>query len=253
MPFIGSIDYSLGYTTLTQRNPAINTQNLIIWLEASNYTSGATWSNLVTGQPTYTLVNSPTTSNVTYNGQATIGMSFNGSTQYTRPSASLLAAAASNNWAETKELWYYNRSGNGTFFNEQGTASLDLNWYDYQAGLSNTSLIYSIWSGNNPQTAYTANTGMQPNTWYHIVWQHNRTNNQFLAYVNGTLTMSNIVSREIPTTGYYIFIAAPTATTPVIGSTYFNGLIGAFRWYNTTLTAAQILSNFNAQRGQYGV
>jgi len=254
MPFIASIGYSLGYNTLTHGGE-INRSNLIIWLEASNYTSGSTWPNLITGQTTYTLVNGPTTSNVTYNGKNTTGISFNGTNQYTFPAASLLTAAQSNNWAETKELWYYNRSGNGTFFSEQGTTTLDGSWYDYQGGLLNTSLIYSLWQGVS-QTAFTANTGMQPDTWYHIVWQHNKTNNQFLAYVNGTLTMNTTAARVTPDSigsQYYIFLAARTTTNPVASSTYFNGLIGAFRWYNTVLTAAQIRSNFEAQRATYGV
>jgi hypothetical protein len=106
---------------------SIYTSSLILWVDSRNAASypgsGAAWSNLATRYSTavrMSLVNSPTTSNVTYNGVTVAGMSFNGTNQYAVNNASLQTYLDANSKRETREMWLYWRGGNSVFQSELG-------------------------------------------------------------------------------------------------------------------------------------
>ncbi len=263
MPFIGAIEGQFGYgRPQLQSSPIIQT-NLQIWLDAKNTSSypgsGSTWSNLVSGKSAYnfTLVNSPTTSNVVYNGTSNTSLSFNGINQYTSPNTSLLTAAQSNTWQETREFWAYWRGAPGCLVMESGATVPDTNWFDAQAAMSNTNLVYSLWQGNTSMTPYTVFTSLQSNAWNHIIWQHNKATNTLMAYVNGVQTYSNSsIARTTPDSAgsqFYTILCAPSSTNFGNGSaSYWNGALGIYRWYNTILTSNQIQSNYQSERGRFG-
>jgi len=96
---------------------------------------------------------------------------------------------------------------------------------------------------------YTVTTGQ----WYQIVgvWT-NVASNSMTLYVNGVSQGSNSHS----------FASIKNTTRPLYfgsfdgGATFgqwFNGRMGVARIYNTALTASQVLQNFNADRGTYGI
>lgn len=100
-----------------------------------------------------------------------------------------------------------------------------------------------------PSPSYTVTTGQ----WYQVVgvWTNVSTNTMEL-YINGASQGS--VS--------HAFTSVKDTTRPLYlgsfdgGATFgqwFNGRMGIVRYYNTALTAAQVLQNYNANRGVYGL
>ncbi len=265
MPFLASIEGTFGYgrPIPTASGQPTSNASLLVWLDAANNSSypgsGSTWTNLVSGQSAYNfgLSNAPTASNVVYNGTTNRSISFNGTNQYATPATSLLSAAQSNNWQETREYWVYWRGTAGSLTMESGATTPDTSWFDAQAAMSNTFLAYSVWQGAVSMTAYIVFNSLTSNTWNHIVWQHNKAANTLIAYVNGVQTYSNnAVSRTTPDSvgaQFYTILCAGSATNFGYGSaSYWNGALGIYRWYNTILTAAQIQSNYNAERIRFG-
>lgn len=262
MPFIASVEGQFGYGR-ADTNQIVQGSNLLIWLDSTNpqsYTSGTTWSNLVSGLTKYNniLVNSVTSSNVEYNGTTNTALSFNGTNQYMYSSSNLLGAAQSNNWQETREMWLYWRGTAGGFLQEAGTITPDTNWFDQQAAMSSNVLAYSVWNGANITTnARVVFSSLTSNTWNHIIWQHNKATNNLLAYVNGVQTFNQTgISRTTPDSviaSFYILFAAGSATNfGYGGGSYWGGAISVFRWYNTILTSNQVLQNYNAERARFG-
>jgi hypothetical protein len=97
--------------------------------------------------------------------------------------------------------------------------------------------------------AYTVTTGQ----WYQVVgvWT-NVASNSMTLYVNGASQGSNSHS----------FASVKNTTRPLYfgsfdgGATFgqwFNGRMGIARYYSAALTAAQVLQNFDATRGRYGI
>ena len=95
---------------------------------------------------------------------------------------------------------------------------------------------------------YTVTTG----TWYQIVgiWT-NVASNSLALYVNGASQGSNSHS----------FASVKNSTNPLYLGSYnggefsqwFNGRMGIVRYYSAALTGEQVLQNYNANRGIYGI
>jgi hypothetical protein len=265
MPFLASIEGTFGYgrPTLPASGQPTSNASLLIWLDAANSTSypgsGSTWTNLVSGKTVYnfSLVNSPSSSNVVYNGTTNRSISFNGTNQYATPNTSLLSAVQTNNWQETREYWVYWRGTAGCLTMESGATTPDTTWFDAQASMENNVLAYSLWQGAVSMTPYVVFNSLTSNTWNHIIWQHNKAANTLMAYVNGVQTYSNnTVTRTTPDSvgaQFYTVLCAGSATNFGYGSgSYLGGALGIYRWYNTILTGAQIQSNYNAERTRFG-
>lgn len=83
------------------------------------------------------------------------------------------------------------------------------------------------------------------NSWQQVVWAFSAGSVTF--YVNGAAVGTSSVTSPSAYTGTdYIGNQAGTANT-------FNGSISIVRLYRSTLTAADVLQNFNAQRSRYGI
>ena len=83
------------------------------------------------------------------------------------------------------------------------------------------------------------------NTWQQVVWAFSAGSVTF--YVNGSsVGTSSITSPSSYTGSDYIGNNSGATNT-------FNGSISLVRLYRNTLTAAEVLQNFNAHRGRYGI
>jgi hypothetical protein len=258
MPLYATLAGTFGYGR-PQRTQGTNS---LIYLDAGVATSypgtGVMWSNLGTAGPGYrfTLANSPTFSTIVVNGTRNSTLSFDGVNDYASPSTSLLTLAQANSWAESREYWVYWRGSPGCLTSENGTPVPDTSWYDAQAAMSNTNLTFSVWQGS--LTAYTVYSTLTSNVWNHIVWQHNKSTNTLMAYVNGTQTYSNAaITRTTPdSAGYqfYTILCAPSATNFGAGSaSYLGANLAIYRWYNRILTAAEISTTFATEKDRFGV
>jgi len=264
MPFVASVEGTFGYgRPVPSSSQPTSNANLIIWLDAANNTSypgsGSTWTNLVAGQTAYnfSLVNSPISSNVVYNGTTNHSVSFNGTNQYTTPNTSLLTAAQSNNWQETREYWVFWRGTPGCLTMESGATAPDTSWFDAQASMASNVLAYSLWQGNVSMTAYQVFNSLTSNSWNHIIWQHNKATTTLMAYVNGVQTYSNnTIARTTPDSAssqFYTVLCAGSATNFGYGSgSYFNGALGLYRWYNTIVSSNDIVTNYQAEKTRFG-
>ena len=218
--------------------------------------SGSTWSNLVTSNATnyYILGNSPTLSNVVYNGTSNNTMMFNGTNQYIRMANTLSPLIYTEGLSnETREFWLYWRGSNGVIMSEEGQAGVPgSGWTDTQISISSSKLIMGFWSGT--YTQYEVYSGLASNQWVHITYAYSNDTNTLAAYVNGAQTYSNNSGpqRVFPTTAYYLNFGYPSAGNR-IGNSYYYGGLGEYSWYNCYLNAAEISSNYNAQKGRYGV
>jgi hypothetical protein len=90
------------------------------------------------------------------------------------------------------------------------------------------------------------------NTWYQLVYVFTNGGTQTLqTFVNGT---------SIGTVNHSLASILNTSTNLYLGSynggefaQWWDGRIGITRLYNTVLTSAEVLQNYNANRGLYGL
>jgi hypothetical protein len=89
-----------------------------------------------------------------------------------------------------------------------------------------------------------------PNTWYHIVGTKS-TNGVMKIYVNGVLenTTQNVTNIPLPQTGVTLKIGARGDTN----DQYSNQRFGICRIYSKELSATEVLQNYNAQKGRFGL
>jgi hypothetical protein len=107
--------------------------------------------------------------------------------------------------------------------------------------------------GNGSTSIQSTQSTLNINTWYQVVgvWTNVATNT-FALYINGGLIGSTSHS----------FTTVRNTTRPLFlgsfdgGATFgqwLNGRMGVVRMYNSSLTASQILQNFNADKSKYGL
>jgi len=109
-------------------------------------------------------------------------------------------------------------------------------------------------SGGTGQAAAltTSNTSVRvvANKWNHIVLSYTD-NGAVVAYINGVAAGSTTATASINTSGsgdLYIGVL-----NGYIGSYDFDGKVGDIRFYDSALSSSQVLQNFNASKGSYGV
>ena len=224
--------------------PNITTSNLVLWYDPSFATSypgtGLTITNLAnTSLP-------GTMSNITYTSPY---FAYNGSTSQVSVPDNALLEPGSGDW--TMEVWVNQTNSTGS--------QVILGKFDNGGGAQDVCYAIRVSNGNvradfgNGTTAMnTANYALSTGTWTQLVYVFNNVaNNNVITYVNGV---------QQATTTHSFASILNTANNLYLGSynngeyaQYFNGRIGVTRLYNAALTSSQVLQNFNADRGTYGI
>ena len=217
-------------------------QGLVLNLDAGNPYSyagaGTTWYDVTVNSYNGTLIGSPSYTS-TNNG----GIIFDSVAKYVTLPASGLAFGtgqfAIEAWVFSTAAVSYNHIYSSQSSNNVGFISL---YYQNGYGFSVADL------GNSAvRTATTHQTVVSQNTWYHVVGIRN-TSNQYIVYVNGVESTTN------STSSYPLTATAPQiASNPASNTERFTGTIASFRLYNTSLSAAQVLQNYNATKGRFGL
>ena len=107
-------------------------------------------------------------------------------------------------------------------------------------------------NGSAAVVLITSNTSVRviANQWNHIALSY--TNNGTVeAFINGKSAGSTTASASVNTSGVgdlYIGVL-----NDYIGSYDFDGKVGDIRFYDSALSSSQIVQNFNASKGEYGV
>jgi hypothetical protein len=226
----------------TSYNPQIVTSGLVLALDAANRKSypgsGTTWNDLsglgntgtLTGGPNYVASN-----NV---------ILFDGTNDYVSGANS---ASTDLTTDMTIEIWfkidgvitsdYVRIFGKGDATNR--TYGL---WYHVAQGL----WLYQRYGGGFPgASVISPSYPVNLQQWYHMVGTSNGSSH--VLYLNG------------------VSVATGTAATPVFSSaegyriggatfhTFHNGPIASVRLYNRGLSATEVLQNYNAYRGRFGI
>lgn len=216
-------------------NPSIVTNNLVVYYDAANIKSypgtGTTWTDLSTGK-------TATMSNITYSSQT---MSFNGSTSTASfnisginfSTAQTIIMCIMPNEADANRRNPYNHeyAGYGTITHEP---SGNFNYYHGTSGgngvtYQGSGSSFSV--AQNEKAIICVTRGSQ-----YVKW-----------YKNGVFVTQSV--NNYPT-------AVNSVSTANIGSGYagyYSGNIYFLLMYTAQLTDAEILKNFNALRGRYGL
>ena len=236
-------NFSLSNTTVT---PIVTTGLVLNYNinDASSYPgTGATVTDL-TGSSNATLYNSPT-----YTSSGGGYLTFNGSNQYLGTNTDL--APKLNQYIVSIFLWVYPMD-NGVIVSELGSTSINTGWHDSQLEMVAGTLRFSVWS-NNP--GFASNISTPLNNWYYMGFTFNGAGGTgtLTGYVNGVSAVtSGTITRTINGSNYYYAIAAIDGTNLGDG-TYANMRFGGMQIYNTALSAADVLQNYNAQKSRFGL
>ncbi len=217
------------YLFLSPRFPNIVPSGLLVNVQAGNTSSypgsGTTWTNLIDSTG-YTITsgtyNSDNGGSIVFNGTSTvvpIGTPLSSGTDYTLEAWVYASSTASNHNIIS--------SFNNPFWVSSGT-------------------LYGGLGGN-----YTlvSSSGFPTNVWKHVALTFSESTNTMTLYINGSAVNQNtnvtqsFIGGETMRIGSHV-----TGVTP---SSFWNGRIAQARVYNTALTAANILTNFNATKGGY--
>ena len=234
--------------TLIGSTPTIVTTNLFANYDAATGISGSTFLDSSGNGRNATLFGSPTTTTV--NGTTVLRLT-SALSQYF---GYTLGYGTSLDSAFTFDVWCQNLSAStaGTLISEWNNSTFNSDWSDAQMGFNATQINCGVYD-----TGYaTAQSGWNNTTWYNIVTTYNGSAG-ISTYVNavagGTLAG---VKQNPGGAGTFLSLGKDDGVggaylNDVVD--YFNGYIGAWKIYNSALTAQEVTQNFNALRGRYGV
>jgi hypothetical protein len=103
--------------------------------------------------------------------------------------------------------------------------------------------IIEIRGGNNDRPPV---TGITQNTWMNITFTNNFTGNTKIAYLNGVQKNTSTFMTLSTTNGPLAVLRSPEGNA-------FAGRLAIVRIWNTVLTPAEVLAEYNAYRTRYGL
>ena len=221
--------------------PSVVSANLKVVLDGTTYTSGTTWADTSGNSNNYTLVNSPTFSGGVF--------TFNGTNQYVNsPDYNATYAMGTSSTPFTFEIWAKpsGTTNSGILLDETGNVAQN-GWHDSWIEFAGGNIRIGVWSNGSGFSlgAYTANN------WYQIVMTY--TGTVLTGYVNSVQQYTGSVTRTGNGSTIYYTLAGPSDITNLGNGAYYSGSIGAMRYYNRALTAAEVLQNFRNLGYRYGL
>jgi len=229
-------DMGLGHS------PSIVTSGLLLCLDAGNTKSypgsGSSWTDLSGNGRTATIYNSPT-----YNSTNGGTLDLNSSNQYAD-----IASFANYNFgsAITIGFWHYNSSTNigkyrGVVCNTYASGT----GFDFRYGSEDSGTrLYAII--NTTVSSYSLTTTSNADTWGYYSFTYNGTT--LSLYKNGALTGSTSASGSLSSVNDSVDIGRNANSAE-----YLNGRLANVHIYSSALSAAEVLQNFNALRGRFGL
>lgn len=256
-PRVGQTPFSDGSSAKTWLNAngfwtsyesaSIVTSNLIMELDASNYTSGI-WSD-----------ESGNGNNATINGatwSSTDGglFDFDGAND-TISIAHNSSLSLSTTVQKTIQVWvkFDALGGSGQQIPVFGKLSASFGFDGYWGGLfSNTGVIRYVTNGTGTQKISNSSLTVSTNTWYLMTFisQITGTSNTTKVYINTTQYISTQHGNDSYNESNILYLGYIGSG---IGSLYLNGKVGACYFYTQGLSEADITQNFNATKSRYGL
>jgi hypothetical protein len=228
--------------------PSFNAAGAIIYFDVANAAcypgSGTSLTDLSGLGNTGTLVNGPT-----YNASNGGSIVLDGTNDYIEVTSTTRMDLVSNH---SISIWYYQTSSTAGYVALVGKGTSDSDeQYCLLIDSTRTQLYYDVGNASGPYIQPTIST-LSLNTWYNIVVTHSRSGSTttLLSYVNGvkqsssTLSPSNSVNTN--TSNFRIGVARGT-NFPLPAR------VAHCILYNRTLSDLEIMRNFEALRGRFGV
>ena len=229
---IGSFSIA-GKLSIIRRTVSLVTSGLTLQLDAGNSTSypgsGTTWTDLAGTQQNITLVNSPT-----YTSGTPAYFTFNGSNQYGTGAGAVLTTTA-----YTKSVWFYL---NGYADNNLVSSATGGHFIYMNSG----NKIYCGHANWSNYIAFPSTANISLSTWYNVTLTFNTTDGMVL-YINGTQDSTYTANKSAHGGN------SSTNIATFGGSNLLNGRISKVYCYNRSLTAAEVLQNFNSDKSQFGL
>jgi len=105
--------------------------------------------------------------------------------------------------------------------------------------------------GGSSASLVTYSVSISSGNWYHCTFT--RSGTTFKAYLNGTLGATNTTSHLGSTTTGMSVIRIGYSADYDAGDRTFEGSVGPVNIYDKTLTASEVLQNYNATKGRFGL
>jgi hypothetical protein len=228
----------VGSLTLTQ-SPTLVFENLTLRLDAGNSDSysgsGTTWTDIAGTQQNITLVNSPI-----YTSGTPAYFTFNGSNQRGSGTGAVLSSTS-----YTKSVWFYLNA----YADNNIVSSATGGHYMFFGNVSDRTKLYagnSNWTVPDYLSHLQSTTSFSLNTWYNATITFNTADGMTL-YVNG-------VFDKLYTSVKTAFTGDGSTNIAAFGtSNLLNGRISKVYCYNRSLTASEVLQNYNYDKSQYGL
>jgi hypothetical protein len=195
------------------------------------------WADLI-GTNNLFLINSPT-----YSSTESGTLSFNGTTNNAITSSSI-AYSENTSW----DIWINRTSSVNAYNMFMG------NFLPYFGARSANNFIFSNSIDGIQTTIESSGVTIQNNTWYHLVGttEYNGTTTTMKLYINGALNPITATANGKQFNYGYKFNIGDGR--PFDYPWYpFNGKIGSVKIYNKTLSASEVLQNYNALKSRYGL
>lgn len=230
---------------MIQHHPKIVTGGLVAYYDAGNKKSysgsGATWIDLTKNKKNTTLYNVPSFSSL--NGGY---LTFNGSNQYGLIGISNDPTFLFGSSDFSIELWCYVAAFSGsniqTVINNYGSTTTGWN---IQLNCVNTNNVR--FSYGDATIILTGNNTISAGQWTHIAITRIGTSTNI--WINGKSSTSGTNSTNISSGATLTIAKGSTGATQ-----YFNGNLSLLRIYsNKGLSSSEILQNYNATKGRFGL
>ena len=221
----------------------IVTDGLVLNLDAgfvgSYPTTASTWYDISGNDKNSTLTNGPT-----FNSANSGSIVFDGVDDYVL-TPSLLNASL--NPTESVFVWF-NPAAAGQIVSELGQATINTGYHDSNIEVNSSGIFsFSVWHGS--LTNKVVSSAKSFNNWYHLGFTYSGTT--FTAYINGSSIGTATFTRQPPSSLHY-GLCSIDSTNMGTGA-YGSGKMGNFMFYNRALSATEVLQNYNAQKGRYGL
>jgi hypothetical protein len=223
-------------------SPSIVTDGLVLYLDAANRKSypgtGTAWSDVSGLVNTGVLTNSPTYSSL-------VGGNF--SFDATNDMVLIEENSALNTQTPSVEVWMKtNATTQNGFWFEKGQVNTQYSLFQEGSGIQ---WRQKFTIGLTNLTTTTA-TYINTSNWYQIVGTF--TSGTRRLYINGVLVNSDTQSGTIETNANGMSIGVYGGFNGGRGY-FYNGNIAVVKVYNKQLSAPEVLQNFNALRGRFGI
>ena len=225
-------------------NPNVVTNGLVLCVDAANNKSysgsGTAWNDMTLSGNNGTLINGPTFNSG--NGGSIVFDGINDYSSFPTGFISSLTSFSVDSW------FYWTDNGNWSRIFDFGTGT---NVYTYLTPSSdNAKVRFAITVSSFGSEQRLETSKFTSNTWNNVVITLSGTTGRM--YVNGSLVQTNtgmtLNFSSLGSTALNYLGRSQWSSDP-----YLSGRISKFSIYNTALTADQVLQNYNAFRGRFGL